>query len=136
MTQTGYLRREREIEPAARLTQAPGAATSSVDPLHLAFQLVLAGHASPGLLQSLQGRELLEALTKASQELRGQIDPGGILEVLERQRSGVEPNALWLAWLRETRKTQLKDLVDELYRAGRRPKHTLQSDEQAEATSA
>jgi glutamate dehydrogenase/leucine dehydrogenase len=110
--QTGYLRRSREVETGFARSKEED--ISTVDPLQLAFHLVLAGYSTPDLLQSVQGVELVGALVVAAQALGLRPDPLEILQALEHKSPDVTPPSLWHAWMRETRGPSLRSVAGDL----------------------
>lgn len=87
---------------------------SDIDPLLLTYRLVLAGYATPELLQTLETRPLLAAARKAAQDREIEGSLRKTLETLEDEQGGRWPNALWLSWMQNTRAERLETLREEL----------------------
>jgi len=97
--ETGYHRRDDELQKLeAQLSSA--AAESPLDPVTLAFRLVLAGHALPDLLLRPDLQKIEEAARRLTDE------PGEPLlraqRILEEQQPGILPNPLWASWITVT----------------------------------
>ncbi len=85
-----------------------------VDPLLLAFRLVIARQASPDLLQHLRVGALRDAAEKYSEGASDGASLHKTLRRLEEEQSGIGPNPLWLAWMRASKTVQLETLGSEL----------------------
>jgi hypothetical protein len=76
------------------------------DPLVLAWRLVVDVRAQPELLLHLEPTQLWAALDKLGEEVEatesssGPIPVKRLLAHLETRQAGLEPNALWLEWMR------------------------------------
>jgi hypothetical protein len=86
-----------------------------VDPLLLAWRLVVDRKGDPDLLLHLDPLRMLDAIEKAEREM-SQPGPGpleAVLKRLEARQSGLAPNALWLAWMRQVHASRIEALTKE-----------------------
>lgn len=86
-----------------------------VDPLLLAWRLVVDRKADPDLLLHLDPHRTLEAIEKAEREVSptGTSSLDAILKRLEARQAGLEPNALWRAWMRQVQASRIEALTKE-----------------------
>lgn len=84
------------------------------DALSFLFRLVLDRRAPPELLLHLDPRQLPESIG-------GPAEIAALDAQLAEQYAGVEPNALWLSWVRATRAQDVTQLDEQLTRAIVRP---------------
>jgi hypothetical protein len=109
---TGYLRREAALADiqgqldallASPRSAETHAAPSELDPLGFVFRLVLDRRAPPDLLLHLDPRRLPDGLGQPAEIRRLNTE-------LSETYAGVEPNPLWLAWVRASRERELAAL--------------------------
>ena len=105
------------IEPAVAFsvpaTSFSVPATVHIDPVELAFRLVLAHKADPDLLL----RPDLEPLRQGLDQLRIDSSASSAFTAYQRlldDSAWIEPNALWAAWLRQARAEELESIESEL----------------------
>jgi tetratricopeptide (TPR) repeat protein len=111
--QLGYNRRtvavirmQDEIDRLSAATQASSAPLTAEDALRFVFRLVLDRRAEPDMLLNIDPLRLPESL--------GGLNDIRSLDAQLAERYGLEPNALWMAWVRALREQDVATLTDRL----------------------
>jgi hypothetical protein len=103
----------RKLRPPLKSAPEPSdPAPSELDPLLLAFLLVLGGWAKPQLLMQIDRPSLTQAML--AMDLRKQEGSNPLLEAqrrLQEEHPDARPNPLWMSWMRATRGGELQQIA-------------------------
>jgi hypothetical protein len=84
----------------------------SVDPLLIAWRLVVEKQSDYALLLHLDAARLQQMIERVSAEYElDSASPAALLKRLEERQAGAHPNPLWLAWMRQVQAATLESLT-------------------------